>query len=280
MPIDPIPPATLRVARAAFPKGTRYVRVADALDTLVTDAAFVALCPTHGQPALPPWRLALATMLQFAEGLSDRQAAEAGRSRIDWPYVLRLELAEPGFDAAALSEFRGRLLAGSAESLLFALVRTWCRARQLVKARGRQRTDSTHVLAAVRALNRLEVGGEALRQALETLAVVAPEWRRAVSPPQWRDRSARRAEDDRLPRTQPARAALTLTVGPDGWRWRAAIEHADAPPWRRAVPAVALLRRGWLQHDGWDGTQLPWRAADTIPPAAQLISSPYAPAAH
>jgi transposase len=119
MLIEPVPPETVRVARAAFPKGHRYLRLADELDTLFRDDAFLALFPTHGQPALPPWRLALVTMLQLAEGLSDRQAANAVRRRIDWKYVLRLELTDPGFDASVLSEFRTCLIVGAAESLLF-----------------------------------------------------------------------------------------------------------------------------------------------------------------
>jgi transposase len=241
MPIGPIPPETARVARAAFPKGNRYLRVADELETLFTDDAFLALFPTHGQPAHPPWRLALVTILQFAEGLSDRQAANAVHSRIDWQYVLRLELTDPGFDASVLSEFRARLIAGAAESLLFDTWLTWCRSRQFVKARGRQRTDSTHILAAVRALNRIEVAGETMRHALNTLAVVAPAWWRAVSPAAWRDRYARRAEDDRLPTTPVARAALALTIGHDGWRWLAASDAPAAPPWLREMPVVALL---------------------------------------
>ena len=254
--------------------------MADELDSLFTDEAFLALFPPHGQPALPPWRLALVTILPFAEGLSDRQAANAVRGRIDWKYVLRLELTDPGFDASVLSEFRTRLIAGAAESLLFETLLTWCRDRQLVKARGRQRTDSTHVLAAVRALNRIEVVGETLRHALNTLAVVAPEWLRTVSPPDWRGRYARRAEDDRLPTTQAARAALTLTIGHDGWRLLAAIDHPDAPAWLREVPAVAILRRVWMQNYWWDGIQLQWREADNIPPAARFISSPDDPEAH
>src|ERR687888_833563 len=188
MPIEPIPPETARVARAAFPKGNRYLRVADELDRLFTDEAFGALFPTHGQPAFPPWRPALATILQFAEGLSDRQAADAVRSRIDWKYVLRLELADPGFDASVLSEFRTRLIAGAAEYLLFDMLLTWCRECHLIKARGRQRTDSTPILAAVRALNRIEVVGETMRHALNTLAVVAPTWLRMVSDPDWQGR--------------------------------------------------------------------------------------------
>jgi transposase len=275
MPIKPIPLETARVARAAFPKGNRYLRAADALDMLFTDEAFMGLFPTHGQPAFPPWRLALVTLLQFAEGLSDRQAAEAVRSRIDWKYMLRLELTDPGFDASVLSECRGRLIAGAAEDRLFDTLLTWCRTRQLVKARGRQRTDSTPILAAVRALNRIEVVGETMRHALNTLAVVAPAWVRAVSHPDWRDRYTRRAEDDRLPTTQAARAALALAIGHDGWRLLAAIDHPEAPPWLREMPAVAILRRVWLQNYWWDATQLHWREADNIPPAAQFISSPY-----
>jgi transposase len=202
------------------------------------------------------------------------------RNRIDWKYVLRLELTDPGFDASVLSEFRARLIAGAAECLLFDTLLTWCRDRHLVKARGRQRTDSTHILAAVRALNRLEVVGETLRHALNNLAVVAPEWLRAVSPPAWRDRYARRAEDDRLPTTQAARTALTLTIGRDGWQLLAAVNHAETPRWVREVPAVAILRRVWMQNYWWDGTQLRWRDVDNIPPAARFISSPYDVDAH
>jgi transposase len=138
MPIEPIPPDTARVARAAFPKGNRYLRLADELDMLFTDDAFPALFPTHGQPALPPWRLALVTLLPFAEGLSDRQAAEAVRSRIDWQYMRHLELTDPGFDASVLSAFRTRLSAGAAAYLLFDTWLAWCRDRRLVKSGGRQ----------------------------------------------------------------------------------------------------------------------------------------------
>jgi transposase len=274
MPIEPLPPETARVARDAFRKGHRYLRFADELDTLFTDALFTTLFPAYRQPALAPWRLGLVTILQFADGLSDRQATDMVRSRIDWKDVLRLELADLGCDASVLSAFRTRLIAWAAESLLFDTLLTWCRTRQLVKARGRQRTDSTHVLAAVRALNRIEVVGDTMRHALNTLAVAAPEWWRAVSPPEWRDRSMRRAEDDRLPTTQTARAALALAIGNDGRRLLAAVDHPEAQPWLREVPAMAILRRVWIQNDWWDGTQLRWREADNIPPQRHGSSAP------
>jgi transposase len=196
MPSAPIPLEMVRVARAALPKGHRYLRVADALETLFTDDAFLTLCPGHGHPALPPWRLALATLLPCGAGLSDRQAAHAVRRRIDWKDVLHLELTDVGWDASVLSEFRGRLIAGAAASLLFDRRLSWCR-RPLVNARGRQRTDSIPLLAAVRARHRLAVVGDTLWQARNTLAIGAPEWWRAVSPPDWQARYTRRAEDDR-----------------------------------------------------------------------------------
>ena len=274
MPLEPVPPETARVARAAFPKGHRYRRLAAELDPRLTDARFTTRFPASGQPALAPGRLGLGTIRPCAAGLSDRQAADTGRRRIDWTDVRRLERADPGFDASVLSEFRTRLIAGAAEDLLFDPLLPWCHNRQCIQARGRPRPDSTPVLAAGRALHRMEGVGETMRHALHTLAVVAPEWWRAVSPPAWRDRYTRRAEDDRLPTTQAARAALTRTSGNAGRRLLAAVAHPDAPPWRREVPAVALLRRGWSQHDGGDGTPLPWREADTSPPAARFISSP------
>src|SRR5262245_33968951 len=223
MPIEPVPPETARVARAAFPKGSRYLRVADELETLFTDDTFLALFPTHGQPAWPPWQLALVTILQFAEGLSDRRAVHAVRSRIDWKYVLRLELTDPGFDASVLSEFRARLLDGEAERLLLDRLLDWCLGRQLLKVRGRQRTDSTHVLAKVRALNRLEVVGETMRHALDTLATAAPDWLRPRTRPDWADRYGRRLEDKRLPTSKEAREAQAVAIGTDGFALLGAI---------------------------------------------------------
>ncbi len=122
--------------------------------TVLTDARFAPLFACRGQPAECPWRLALVTLLQFAENLSDRRAADAVRSRIDWKNLLGLELTDPGFDASVLSEFRSRLVAGSAEEQLLDTLLALCREQKLLNARGRQRTDSTHVLGAVGSLNR------------------------------------------------------------------------------------------------------------------------------
>ncbi len=152
-PLPPVPEETVLAARAALSPNHPYLQLADELGELFADEGFTDLFPAHGQPALGPWRLALATILQFAEGLSDRQAARAVCSRIDWKYVLRLELVDSGFDGSMLSEFRGRLLAHDATTRLFDTLLAWCRERGLVKVRGRQRTDSTYVWSAVCGLN-------------------------------------------------------------------------------------------------------------------------------
>jgi transposase len=133
-----IPSNTERVARAAFPKGTLCIHITDALGSIFRDEQFASLFPRRGQPAEAPARLALATLLQFVENLSDRQAAEAVRGRIDWKFALGLELTDPGFDHTVLSEFRSRLLEGKAELLLLNTLLSHLQQLGLIKKRGRR----------------------------------------------------------------------------------------------------------------------------------------------
>src|SRR5579884_1900231 len=200
-----IPEETVRVAHAAYPHGNTLIKLRDELGTIYQDQAFVSLFPHNGRAVEAPWRLALITVLQFMEELPDRQAADAVRGRIDWKYLLGLELADPGFDASVLCEFRKRLVEGNAERLLFDTLLDMCKQRGWLKARERQRTDSTHVLAKIRAINRLMCVGEAMRLALNSLAVVAGEWLLAQSDPEWVDRYGHRMEESRLPRSQEER---------------------------------------------------------------------------
>ena len=174
-PIEPVPEGTARVAKAAFRKGKPLLKLRDELGAIFAGADFADLYPRSGQPALAPWRLALITVSQFREDLSDRAAAEAVRARIDWKYLLGLELTDPGFDATVVCEFRSRLIDGGAEGVLLERLLDRCKSLGLLKARGRQRTDSTHVLARARATVRLGCATEARRHALNSLAVVAPE---------------------------------------------------------------------------------------------------------
>jgi transposase len=284
-PIQPVPEETARVARAAFRKGNPLLQLRDELGTVFADADFADLFPRRGQPGLPPWRLALVTLLQFHENLPDRQAAEAVRARIDWKYLLGLELTDPGFDPSVLGEFRTRLLAGSAEERLLERLLTRCRDLGLLKARGRQRTDATHVLAAVRALNRLELVGETLRAALNELATVAPDWLRGAVPEAWSKRYARRIEDGRLPRTAAERQAYARTVGADGFALLDLLDRPGTPAGLGRLPKVAVLRQVWARHFGRDGTPpaggggARLRPEDELPPAAARVESPYDPEA-
>jgi transposase len=274
------PEETARVARAAFPQGTLCTRIYDALGTIFQDADFISIFPPQGQPAEAPVRLALATILQFVECLSDRAAADAVRSRIDWKYLLCLELTDSGFDHTVLSEFRTRLLKAGAEQLLFDTLLTKLREKRLLKARGRQRTDSTHVLAAMRAMNRPECVVETRRYALNCRALVAPEWLRDHSPSEWVDRYGPRADDYRMPTTKAEREAYAEVVGTDGWALLTDVSAKDSPPWLREVPAVETLRRVWVQqYVCLEGT-IRWRDADSTPPSALMIISPYDADAH
>lgn len=274
-PIDPVPEETARIARAAFPQGTRYLRIRDALGILYEDQHFADLFPQRGQPAEVPWRLALVTIMQFAEDLSDRQAAEAVRSRIDWKYILSLPLTDAGFDASVLCEFRARLVAGSAEERLLEVLLDQCRARGWLKAHGHQRTDSTHVLAAIRRLNRLESVGEAIYHVLNVLAEVAPGWTRAHAQPAWVERYTHRAEDYRLPKTKEGRQAYAEAVGADGWYLLAALEEANTPAWLRDLPAVQSLRRIWAEQYFPLAMGGQWRPDDQLLPAGDVQNSPY-----
>jgi transposase len=196
--IPDVPEETVKVAKAAFRKGNRYMQMRDELGTLFTDEQFTDLFPNVGQLAESPWRLALVTVMQFAENLTDRQTADAVRARIDWKYALSLELTDEGFDFSVLSEFRTRLLSNDAEARLFEIMLLGFQERKLLKSRGKQRTDSTHILANIRELNRIEFVGETLRAALNELATVAPAWLKDIVPPAWFDLYGRSFSEYRI----------------------------------------------------------------------------------
>jgi transposase len=263
------------VAHAAFPKGTLCLQIRATLGPLYQDAQFVALFSPTGQPAEAPARLALVLILQFAESLSDRQAADAVRGRIDWKYALALERTDPGFDASVLSAFRTRLVQGGAEALLLEPLFQQLEAHDLLKARGTQRTDSTHILAAIRTLNRLELVGETRRYALNRLAVAAPGWLQAPLHPAWGGRSSHRVENYRLPKTDAERQQLAATIGAEGFALLRAAYAPEAPPQVRSLPAVEVLRQIWVQPYYGPSDPPRWRQEPDVPPAAQLIHSPY-----
>ena len=274
---DGVPEMTARVVRAAFPKGTLAVRIREALGPLFADEDFAAAFPRRGRPAASPGALALVSVLQFAEGLSDRQAADQVRARMDWKFLLGLELDDPGFDFTILGDFRTRLIRHGLEEQVLEAVLDRLSAAGLLRAGGRQRTDSTHVLASVRTLNRMEFVGETLPAALEALAAADPGWLSGLIGPEWIERYSSRIDSYRFPEGEDARSRWLGQVGRDGFTLLDAASAPGTPQWLGQVPAVETLRRAWEQQYRRDGEEVRWREGKDLPPGEQRFASPYDP---
>lgn len=214
-------------------------------------------------------------MMQFAEGLSDRDAAEAVRTRIDWKYLLGLELSDPGFDYSILSRFRDRLIEGHAEMSLLQRLLEKCKSLGLLRTRSDMRTDSTHVLASIRNVNRSDLVGKTLRATLNVLATVDPSWIAVSVPPSWYPKYARRFECCRQVQTKDEIIAAAEEIGRDGMILLDTIWSDKAPPYLRGLPAVETLRRCWIAQFWTDNGVLRWRHAGNLPPAPVRIDSPY-----
>jgi transposase len=278
--LPPVPDATAAAVQAAFPKGNLYVELRTEFGALYDDQLFADLYPPLGRPVdVAPWRLALVMVMQYIEGLTDRQAADAVRRCMDWKYALSLDLHDPGFDFTLLHDFRCRVLVHEASQRFLDTFLAACKARGWLKARGTQRTDSTHVLAAIRTLHRLECVLEVMHYALNQLSDVAPTWVQQHVPPEWYRRYGLRSDQTRLPKDASKREALARQVGADGYQLLAWVQTADTSPGLRDLPAVEALRQIWLQQyyrcivPGLE--TLRWRTSDEQPPAAVRIASPY-----
>jgi transposase len=273
-PLEPIPDLTRQIARTSFPKGTLAMHLRDALGSIYEDADFADLFPKRGRAAEAPWRLAVVTVLQALENLSDRQAAEMVRGRLDWKYALSLPVDDPGFDASILVDFRQRLLTHEAQDRLLEPILRVCREHGWLKAGGKQRTDSTFVLANVRGLSSLESVGESLRAALNEIAEVAPDWLLGVVSPDWFDRYVHRFELQRFPKGEQAKALLRRQVGEDSWHLLQAALDEHAPQQVRDCPGLGLLQQVWNQHFERVEGRIRWRDGPTVESAERVIS-PY-----
>src|SRR5262245_35130414 len=218
-----VPEETVRIVKATLRTSNKYVVLRDELGPLYEDEAFGQLFCSQGAESVPPGLVAQLLVIQYLENLSDRAVMEQLPMRLDWKYFLGLPLTHPGFDYSVLSEFRRRLTAQASVELLLERVLALSEAAGLLKRRGRQRSDSTHILAAVRSLNRPELVGESLRHALDALASEAPQWVQTVAPAEWYVRYGQRIEAYRLPKTPAALAAWMEQVGRDGRQLLAAL---------------------------------------------------------
>jgi transposase len=269
-----IPEATAQAAQRAFPKGNRYLTMSETLGMIFRNPDFADLYAHRGHPSEAPARLALVLVFQQIEQLGDAEAAEAVRARLDWKYALALDIDDPGFDSTILGDFRTRLLAAGAEERLLTIMLDTLMDAGFLHARGRQRSDSTHVLANLRLLSRLTLMAETMRATLNDLADADPPWLAAHLEPAWAERYAVRVEEYRLPNAAADRRVLETAIGQDGYALLNAVYAPDAPPALSARPAVQILRQIWLQQY-YGPHDVRWRTGDDLPPHAQLITSPY-----
>ena len=272
--LEPIPEETRQLAWRLCPKGTMIMHLRDDLGPIYQDEDFADLYPKRGREAAKPWRLALVTVLQAMEGLTDRQAAEAVRTRIDWRYALSLPLDETDLDYSVLSDFRARLVAAGAAERILEPILQLARSRGWIKAAGKVRTDSTSVLAQVRALSSLESVGESMRAALNALAEQDPNWLREHLSPDWFDRYVHRFELARFPKAESQRKRLREQVGQDVAVLLAALDREQTPKALRELAQVRLLRQIFAQHYEQQGSQVRWRDGPAVS-NEQRIVSPY-----
>jgi transposase len=263
------------------------VAVRDQFEELFADAEFASAFGATGPKGWSPGRLALVTVFQMGENLTDRQAAEAVRDRLSWAYALGLSLEDTGFDHTVLSEFRTRVVEHGLEERVLDLLLARLKEKGLVGAGGKQRTDSTGVIAAVRDLNRLELAGESVRALVEALSAAAPDWfAQVVDVPGWSRRYGRRIDSWKLPASKTKRDALAVHYARDGFALLEALYAPGQPAWLREVPAAQVLRTVLLQNYtrtiAGNGRQVVKRrekdtgeGGDGLPPGSSRLTSPY-----
>jgi transposase len=270
---EQVPSLTAQIARASNPADTTAMWVRDRLDGLWCDEDFAGWYPRNGRPGLSPAQLDTVCVLQFLLGLSDRQAAEAVCCRIDFKYALAMELDDPGFHHSVLADFRERLARDDRADRLLDLALARLKEAGLVRERTAQRTDSTHVLAAVRDLTRLELVTEAVRAALEEVARTAGHLLTGLVDEDWGRRYGRPVRLGKNP-TRPK--TKILAAGDDACRLLGHL-HRGVVSYRPG-PQAEALRQIVVQNYYRDAAgRLSWRTTDDngLPPSASAIVSPY-----
>jgi transposase len=285
----PEPDRQIAAAIAVKYRGRRArplaVQIRDRLGEWLQDADFAVAFGVRGRPGWSPSRLALVTVLQRAENLTDRQAAEAVRTRLDWQYLLGLALDDAGFDHTVLVEFRARVSDAGLEQVVLDGLLARLATDGLLTAGGKQRSDSTHVTAAVAALNRLELVAESVRAALEALAAAHPQWlAERICVADFSRRYGTPVTGWRPAASQSKRDELAIVYARDGYRLVEAVYDQHAPVWLRQMPAVDVLRQVLVQNytrtvtsSGREVIKRREKApdGDGLPPGHLRIASPY-----
>lgn len=279
--LAPIPDDTRQLGEILLSPQDPFRLLGEKIADFVCDADFAALYPNNGQPALSPALMAMVTVFQAKEKLSDRQAVRMLVRRVDWKYALHLPLSYGGFDHSVLCEFRDRLVESEQQALVFDQLLGRLRELGLMRSGGKQRTDSFSVLSAVRQLNRLELVWETLRVALSALEKADLEWLREAVPLSWGDRYGQRGEQFRLVREEGEEGKrksreLALQVGRDGLHLLGRLAAEGTPEALRALPEVAVLEQVWEQQYVRRESVLEWPERAVVP-GAEVICTPHDP---
>jgi hypothetical protein len=274
-----IPAQTIRVVRAACPNGTRATHLRDTLGPIFDDAQFAGWFAREGQAGIAPGMLALVCVLQAMEDMSDREAVEAVRTRMDWKYVLSLPIEHAGFAHSVLVEFRDRLEVDDRAMAMLEAMLAAAETAGLLRRGGQMRIDATHVIARIRQLCRWELVGETVRAALEVIAEMAPGWLGPRLRPGWVQRYGRRIEASRLPKGEASRWAWADAVAADGAVLLADIAGDPDGAWLANLPQVKTLAAIWDQQCVVDSDGV-WRLRrECLLAGAERILSPHDPQA-
>ena len=243
----PLPADIARAAKAVFNQRNVYLTIGDQMESIVAGIDRVNLAALSGKPENSFVLFTLATLFQYAEGLTDRQAGEATRLRIDWKYALHLPLNHPGLDPTELCEFRQGLLFNTAARQVVEQLLTRVVELGLLGSRSRPRVEVGDVLAAVCTLARLEQIAEAMCLALEAVAAREPEWLRRAALPHWYERYNRTFLNSHLPHTTNEQEALAQAIGSDALHLLDAVAGGDGSGVAR-LPEVQHLQQIWHQQ--------------------------------
>jgi len=282
-PVPAVPDDIAQVVRQILPASHPLVVIGDRLSDFVSDESFADLYPAEGKPALSPALLAMVTLLQYWEFLSDRQAAHMVISRLDWKYALHLGLTYAGFDHSVLCEFRQRLSAHQAQTRVFDQLLLALRQAGLLRGKHMQRTDSLAVLAAVRSLSRLELVRETLRLALIELEATDPDWLRTAVPSSWADSYGSWTQQERLVHSkgEAGRAEaeqLLQQTGADGQWLLDKLAAVTTPAALRQATGGLRLQQVWSQQFETQAGQVQPRAK--VDTCETEVRTPHDPDAH
>jgi len=190
-----------------------YRIIGDQLFSFLPEEELTSMYAPGGRSSINPILLSFVTIFQYLEDIPDRVAALWVKTRLDWKYALHLPLDDGGFHYADLCNFRKRLLLHGKESLIFEELLRKIEALGFLKKRGYQRTDSTHVLAVVRQLSRLENLSEGLRMALKAVEQADAAFYQAKLPALYREHWSKPLNDYQM--TDAERKEALERVGQD-----------------------------------------------------------------